>query len=301
MFDNFGTGEFLTIAFFALLFFGPERLPKIGAAVGGWLRKLTDQSRLFMTQWREEALAIQDAVEEVRGIRDEILAARQELASTIDHARSDIDESITDAKSLISTSSVTLEQVAHSAPASPGVADASKVEAFDQTHRILDDMLSKRQEQMAPQATVSNQPLAPTQPDVSTVTVARDETVAPTAPLSAVQEPMTVEGQPPAVVEPPVEEQDEDEWTKTKRLIDEMLKPRPPAAPTTTQVIAPSSYVAAGVEQPPDNHREIQHPVAEQARLESLTQQVTSLQSELQSLRAELAFLRSLITSQAPA
>ena len=40
MLDNFGMGEFLMLALFALLFFGPERLPQIGAQLGKWLSKL---------------------------------------------------------------------------------------------------------------------------------------------------------------------------------------------------------------------------------------------------------------------
>ena len=50
MLDNFGMGEFFVLALFALLFFGPERLPQIGAQLGRWLSKLTGYSRAFMTQ-----------------------------------------------------------------------------------------------------------------------------------------------------------------------------------------------------------------------------------------------------------
>ncbi len=106
MFDNFGLSEFITLAIFALLFFGPERLPQMGAKLGQWLAKLTKQSRTFMYQWQEEALVIYDAVEEVRGIRDEIVAARNELAGTMSSAQSDITGSLDDVKGTLSGSQV---------------------------------------------------------------------------------------------------------------------------------------------------------------------------------------------------
>ena len=111
MFDNFGLGEFMTIAIFALLFFGPERLPQMGAKLGQWLGKLTQQSKLFMYQWREEALAIHGAVEEVKGIRDEIMAARNEIAGTVTSAQSDISQSLDDVKGTLKNSQVTYEKM----------------------------------------------------------------------------------------------------------------------------------------------------------------------------------------------
>ena len=48
MLDNFGFGEFFTLALLALLFFGPEQLPRIGARVGRWIRNMTQYSRSFL-------------------------------------------------------------------------------------------------------------------------------------------------------------------------------------------------------------------------------------------------------------
>ena len=58
MLDNFGLGEFFFLAMLALFFFGPERLPQIGARLGRWVAGLTQYSKAFLTEWREEALAI---------------------------------------------------------------------------------------------------------------------------------------------------------------------------------------------------------------------------------------------------
>jgi Sec-independent protein translocase protein TatA len=94
-------GEFLVLVFFAILFFGPERLPQIGAQVGRWLAQLTQASKQFMNQWTEEAAAIQDAVLEVKGIRDEIRAAQQEISQSLNTARDDITETIDEARGTI--------------------------------------------------------------------------------------------------------------------------------------------------------------------------------------------------------
>ena len=107
MLDNFGLGEFLMLALFALLFFGPERLPQLGARVGRWLAQLTQASKVFMTQWTEEAAAIQDAVREVQGIRDEIRAAQAEISSSLDVARQDIVDTIDEARSTVREATVT--------------------------------------------------------------------------------------------------------------------------------------------------------------------------------------------------
>jgi Sec-independent protein translocase protein TatA len=101
MLDNFGLGEFFFLALLALLFFGPERLPQMGARLGRWVGNLTQYSKAFMTEWREEALAIHDAVAEVKGIRDEIVAAQREISGTLDTARGDMVDGIGTAKAAV--------------------------------------------------------------------------------------------------------------------------------------------------------------------------------------------------------
>jgi sec-independent protein translocase protein TatA len=98
MLNNLGFGEIATLVLLALLFFGPERLPEIGARVGRWIATLTQSSKVFMNEWREEALVVYDAVEEVKGIRDEILAARAEITGTVTTARDDVNEALSGAR-----------------------------------------------------------------------------------------------------------------------------------------------------------------------------------------------------------
>jgi sec-independent protein translocase protein TatA len=98
MLDNLGFGEIAMLALMALLFFGPERLPQIGARIGRWIATLTQSSKDFMNEWRDEALVVYDAVAEVKGIRDEIFAARAEIAGTIDTAREDVGGALSGAK-----------------------------------------------------------------------------------------------------------------------------------------------------------------------------------------------------------
>jgi Sec-independent protein translocase protein TatA len=152
MFDNFGIGEFLMLAFFALLFFGPERLPQMGAKLGRWLAKLTQQSKLFMTQWREEALAIQEAVQEVKGIRDEIMAARNEIAETMNTAQQDVTESLEDARGALGEATSDVSQAITRAGPSSALAasgDGSgeakdRQTAIEQTQQILADLDRRR-------------------------------------------------------------------------------------------------------------------------------------------------------------
>jgi Sec-independent protein translocase protein TatA len=161
MLDNFGLGEFFFLAMLALLFFGPERLPQIGARLGRWVGSLTQYSKTFLTEWREEALAIHDAVEEVKGIRDEIVAARAELSSTLDTARDDLTEGVDAAKEAISgaTHDVTqrietqrqqatsdLDQMAKKEKGEVTPDGSGEQEAIERTQQILDTLIKKRDE-----------------------------------------------------------------------------------------------------------------------------------------------------------
>jgi Sec-independent protein translocase protein TatA len=177
MLDNFGLGEFFLLAILALLFFGPERLPQIGAKLGQWTAKLTQYSRAFMTEWRDEALAIHDAVQEVQGIRDEIAAARAEIAGTLATARNDVDDALSDAKldvqQQVAQHPEGLRGVAQfvpdtAAPAENGVAELSgKDDAIAKTQQILTDLEQKRaraQEQPSTAAASAPQEIKPDAP-----------------------------------------------------------------------------------------------------------------------------------------
>jgi Sec-independent protein translocase protein TatA len=129
MLDNFGMGEFLMLALFALLFFGPERLPQIGAQLGRWLSKLTSYSKAFMTQWSEEAAAVQGAVQDVISIRDEIRAAQAEISETLNAAQQDINDTIAVAKGTIREATPTAEGFVAAGDA-PALADAENAERF---------------------------------------------------------------------------------------------------------------------------------------------------------------------------
>jgi Sec-independent protein translocase protein TatA len=97
MLDNMGLGEFFFLALLALLFFGPKQLPQIGAKLGRWIRSLTQYSSAFLNEWRDEALAVHDAVQEVKGIRDEIVSARAEIAGTLQSARTEMGDAVSGA------------------------------------------------------------------------------------------------------------------------------------------------------------------------------------------------------------
>ena len=160
MFDNFGLGEFFFLALLALLFFGPERLPQIGAKLGRWVGKLTQYSKAFMNEWREEALVIHDAVAEVKGIRDEIVAAQAEISSTLETARGDMQEGVDVAKDAVTGARTDVVQRIQNQrrqaaadferidDEDPGVRSSAGPdgEAIDKTQAILDDLETKRRE-----------------------------------------------------------------------------------------------------------------------------------------------------------
>jgi electron transport complex protein RnfC len=160
MLDNFGLGEFFFLAMLALLFFGPERLPQIGARLGRWVGSLTQYSKAFLTEWREEALAVHEAVEEVRGIRDEIVAARAELSSTLNTAREDLTEGVDAAREAVTgarldvaqqikeqqeQTSVELDRMAKEENGELEPDGSGEQEAIERTQQILDGLLKSRE------------------------------------------------------------------------------------------------------------------------------------------------------------
>ncbi len=52
---NLGAGEILLIAIFALIFFGPKRLPEIGRQVGRAIAEIRKLSRQFESEVRDAA------------------------------------------------------------------------------------------------------------------------------------------------------------------------------------------------------------------------------------------------------
>jgi Sec-independent protein translocase protein TatA len=146
------------LSLLALLFFGPERLPQIGARIGGWVRSLTQYSKAFMTEWSEEALVVRDAVQEVKGIRDEIVAAQAEIAGTLHTARDDVSEAVAGAQQDVRQQVAGIPSAAlPPAPAGPGerssrsatTADSGAAHqgdeaAVEKTQHILADLQLKR-------------------------------------------------------------------------------------------------------------------------------------------------------------
>jgi sec-independent protein translocase protein TatB len=170
MLDNLGLGEFFFLALLALIFFGPERLPQIGARLGRWIRSLTQYSSTFLNEWRDEALAVRDAVQEVKGIRDEIVAARAEIAGTLETARADVSGAVSGARLDVQQQ---IQRSAQVLPDSTTPAAAKgtgeKVEgesakpddgaAITKTQELVDELLAKRTP-----LTEASPPIAPQPP-----------------------------------------------------------------------------------------------------------------------------------------
>ncbi|HUT17572.1 MAG TPA: hypothetical protein VM366_00320 [Anaerolineae bacterium] len=229
MFDNFGLGEFFFLALLALLFFGPERLPQIGAQLGRWVGSLTQYSKAFMTEWREEALAIHDAVEEVKGIRDEIVAAQREISGTLDTAREDMVDGLDAAKEAVSsaTSDVRtriqqqrvqavqdfdqLGQGESGTDSSASISGASGTDAaISRTQQVLADLEKSRAASLA---------AAP--PEETGAEVVVPDAVTPEA--TAVE---ATDGDAAAVTP------GDEEWERMRRAIEEGMKPKRPKKET---------------------------------------------------------------------
>ena len=242
MFDNFGLSEFLTIAFFALLFFGPEQLPRMGAKLGSWTRSLITQYKLFTSRWSEEALVVQDAVRESRAILDEIKAARHEITGTLQTARESVEESVEDAKEAVEEARGEVkDRIQH--PELEAGAEKS-VAAFAETQSILDDLEASRaaevQETAVEPPVVSEPSLLPDAPPPAVAPP--PEKAPPLAPamepepeaavLQAKDEPQRAEAekkvaeQEPEVAASPEEDEPLDDWERNQSLIEEGLRPK---------------------------------------------------------------------------
>jgi Sec-independent protein translocase protein TatA len=110
MLHNLGLGELFVLATLAFFFFGPERLPQVAAQIGRWLARLRQYSRAFMAEWSDESLVLREAMAEVKSIRNEILAAQTELATTLDSVRRDAEEGVHVAREALSAARIDLRQ-----------------------------------------------------------------------------------------------------------------------------------------------------------------------------------------------
>ncbi len=152
MLDNLGFGEFFFLGLLLFLFFGPERLPQMGARLGRWVSNLTRYSGAFMNEWREEALAVHDAMEQVRGMRDEIAAARAEIASTLHEARDDLGDAVEGARQDVGqqVQRATRFEVAEGPPGVPAkgeptpAAERSEDAAIAKTQQVIDELQAKQ-------------------------------------------------------------------------------------------------------------------------------------------------------------
>jgi Sec-independent protein translocase protein TatA len=167
MLDNLGFSEILFLGLLLFLFLGPDRLPELGARVGRWVSNLTRYSGSFMNEWRDEVLAMHDAMEQVQGIRDEIAAAQAEIASALHETRDDLGGAVQGARQDVeqqlqrATRFVPEEQLAGIAavteggsPSAPQAASAqasrpvtaahSEGAAVDKTQQVVDQLLAKR-------------------------------------------------------------------------------------------------------------------------------------------------------------
>lgn len=265
MFDNLGLGEFLTLAILALLFFGPERLPQMGAKFGQWVGKLTYQSKLFMNQWREEALAIHEAVEEVRVIRDEIAAAQRQIAETMRAAQNDVSESLEDVKQTVSGSRMSLEELAAAAKEEEHKRQLQEAErkaqgellAIEKTQAILAE--AKARLAATPSAGESS----------SAVYVAEQ------------QPPPSSEPDPLAQLE-----QAKAEWRKTLAGSTQTTETSP-ALPTTTQTEPPPKAVGETVSVPTlAGPRVVQPPTAEKPQVSTAFDRTAQV---MERMRRQLA------------
>lgn len=88
--SNFNGLEIFFILVLALIIFGPERLPAIGAKLGEYTRMLQQVSAQIMEQWRQEVGLDngdgKDVADTLRGTADEIKRSIQPVEKSISAA-----------------------------------------------------------------------------------------------------------------------------------------------------------------------------------------------------------------------
>lgn len=80
--SNFNGLEFFFILVLALIIFGPERLPAIGAKLGEYTRTLRQISSQIMAQWRQE-VGLDETVDQGKGFAAELRSTSEEIKKSI--------------------------------------------------------------------------------------------------------------------------------------------------------------------------------------------------------------------------
>ena len=330
MFDNFGLGELFFLLVLGLLFFGPDRLPGMGARVGRWIASMTQYSKAFMTQWQEEAAVVQDAVQEVKGIRDEIQAARAEIASTMNTARQDVAGGLEDAQQALTEARADVTQRVDdsrkrtaaeltsgtsSSGAKPGIPRAAA-----QTQAILDKALASRS--TTPGSEEISEPVEEIDADKERAEMLRNvkeafearaaaqETPEQTTADTAVLTPSTQ-----ALASTRTRKEGDDAFSKSQQILASLQAKREgtlqeeagepvedtvkeesettPAAPAVTvSPTQPSSTPITETEEQ-ETALEIPMPLVEPQEFQKLNSQVARLEEEIQALREEIQALRA--------
>ncbi len=80
--SNFNGMEIFFILVLALIIFGPERLPEIGAKLGEYTRALRQVSSQIMEQWRQE-VGLDETVDQGKGFVADLRSTSEEIKKTI--------------------------------------------------------------------------------------------------------------------------------------------------------------------------------------------------------------------------
>ena len=325
MFDNFGLGELFFLAVLGLLFFGPDRLPGMGAKVGRWIASMTQYSKTFMTQWQEEAAVVQDAVEEVKGIRDEIVAARAEIASTMNTARQDVTGGLADAQQALTEAKADVikrvdDSRKRTAAELAGRTESGETRAAAQTQEILDKALAGRSE--APESEETPDTTEEIDPDKERAEMLRNVKEAFQARAAAQEtpeQPKVDAAQPTpstqALASPRTRKEGEDAFSKSQQILASLQAKRegtqqkeadvpvedsaqgesektPPAPASIVSPVQPSSMPVTETEEQ-GTEIEVPVPLVGPQEFQKLNSQVARLEDQIQSLREEIQALRA--------
>lgn len=90
MFSKIGTGELVVILLVALFVVGPERLPKLGKAVG----KAISGFKRYMNDVTDD---LKESSEEFKDISSEVEKVRKDVTDTVRKAGSDLEKGVASA------------------------------------------------------------------------------------------------------------------------------------------------------------------------------------------------------------
>jgi sec-independent protein translocase protein TatB len=138
-----GWSEYLLIFALALIVLGPEKLPKVAAAVGRWVGRARVMARQFRDQLENESGSLRETVDD---LKKEFRSTASELQSNLDEVQRETASVVTDVESELKAASTEIGAVSAAVEATASEATA----AFSELPPPAPPAVAASQEMAAP-------------------------------------------------------------------------------------------------------------------------------------------------------